>query len=347
MLDVAGTLLAYAFILFFPCAGLAVLLVFVRFCIRKTPFCDSNDSLEGKTIVVTGGSSGLGRTLSTELARRGARVIVACRTRARRDSTGFFLRSKTGSFNVRVMYVDFSSLDSVWEFARELVESESRVDIIVNNAATLTPRDSTGDGIDTMMSVNYVGHFLLVNLLQKKFYNSPDPDQPTRVINVICGSALSGGSMDDLRQDLSGTHAPFGIKRGYRNSKLALYLFNRSFSKHVPSDYVASIGVDPGLLDSALYRHLPGISGKIQRWMAKALYRSSEAGIQTILYCILLKDVSNFVGKVFKDCQVQEISDRNDWTSQTLNELWESTIELIKSKGISFSLQTDSEEEEE
>ncbi|KAH8038417.1 hypothetical protein HPB51_001531 [Rhipicephalus microplus] len=83
---------------------------------------------------IDGGSNGLGRTLCLELARRGARVVIACRTRLRRDSTAFFLREKTGSFNFRVMYMDLTNLESIREFAKELIASEQRLDCIVNNA---------------------------------------------------------------------------------------------------------------------------------------------------------------------------------------------------------------------
>lgn len=85
-------------------------------------------------IFYIGGSSGLGRALCAELVKRGARVIVACRTRARSDSTAYFLRNKTGSFNLRTIFVDLQRLDSVLDFCRELVDSEEKIDAVVNNA---------------------------------------------------------------------------------------------------------------------------------------------------------------------------------------------------------------------
>lgn len=81
-----------------------------------------------------GGSNGLGRALCAELVKRGARVIVACRTRARSDSTAYFLRNKTGSFNLRTIFVDLQRLDSVLDFCRELVDTEDKIDAVVNNA---------------------------------------------------------------------------------------------------------------------------------------------------------------------------------------------------------------------
>ncbi|XP_022254371.1 dehydrogenase/reductase SDR family member 13-like [Limulus polyphemus] len=132
-----GTLSVYAFIIIFPLAIVGGIIFIIRMIIRKTTWCESNESLEGKTIIVTGGSFGVGRALAVELARRGARVVVACRTKARRDSTAFFLRKRTGSFNLRVMFMDLNSLDTVWEFAKEFADTEDRLDAIINNAGNI------------------------------------------------------------------------------------------------------------------------------------------------------------------------------------------------------------------
>lgn len=340
---IEGTLAVYAFFVIFPLALLVIILLIARYLIRKTNTCESDETLDGKTIIVTGGSSGLGRSICAELAKRGARVIVACRTKARRDSTGFFLRNKTGSFNVRVMYVDFASLDSIWEFAREVSESEERLDMIINNAGVLCEHEVTVDGLDRMMCVNYIGHFLLVNLLSDRLRECPD--SPSRVINVVCGSAVHAKT-DHLTKDLEGKTRKYDLKQEYRNSKLASLLFTKEMAKRVPKDYVTSIAVDPGLLDSGLYQHVPGVGGKVSRWLAKALYRNPDhEGLQSLIHCALISDIVPYAGKIFKDCQVQDV-DHSDWNEQACNALWDATSELIKSKGISFSLKGQDEDEE-
>lgn len=335
-----GTLSVYAFIIIFPIAVLAGLLFLIRSSNKATEWHEGEERLDGKTILVTGGSSGLGRTLSVELAKRGARVIVACRTKARKDSTAFFLRSKTGSFNVRVMYLDMTSLDSVWEFAKELSETEERLDVIVNNAGRLCPKEWTADGYDLMMGVNYLSHFYLFNLLLEKLRETA-VENPVRIINVLCGS-FRYGKMPDI-EDMECKAEPYDMRQIYKNSKLALYLFNKEISQRYRNHSIISFGVDPGPVASGLHKNIPGIVGKIWRAAAQVLFRTTEEGIQTMLYSVLSKDIECFTGKVFRDCRLQEIRNAQ-WTDKVLASLWEKSIEAIESKGLSFSLKDEDEE---
>lgn len=340
-----GTLSVYAFILIFPLAVFGGLIFLIRNYIRTTEFCDPEARLDGRTIIVTGGSSGLGRTLSVELARRGARVIVACRTKARRDSTAFFLRSKTGSFNIRSMYMDLTSLDSVYDFCRDVVESESRIDGIVNNAATLYPQEKTADDLDLMLGVNYVGHFLLVSLLQPKMLQHGTATLPSRLINVVCPNFRSGyvSNMDDLEGKVNGS---YNIRQVYRNSKYALHLLTRFLADKYREEGLLAYSVDPGYLNTGLYRHLEGPIGKLNQICAKALYRTTEEGTQTILYCLTAKEIMRDTGKLFKDCRVVDFRVA-ELTETAIKQLWDRTSELIQSKGISLELKPDEEEEEE
>lgn len=86
------------------------------------------------SVIFLGGSNGLGRAIAVELCLRGAKVISACRTRLRRESTAVYLREKTGSFNHRLMYMDLNNLESIRTFAQEVLDTEDRVDGLINNA---------------------------------------------------------------------------------------------------------------------------------------------------------------------------------------------------------------------
>ncbi|GFY54285.1 retinol dehydrogenase 13 [Trichonephila inaurata madagascariensis] len=205
-------------------------------------------------VTKVGGSSGLGRTLSVELAKRGARVIVACRTKARRDSTAYFLRSKTGSFNIRTMFMDLTSLDSVYDFCQELVDTEDRIDAVVNNAAILCPQDKTSDELDIMLGVNYIGHFLLTNLL--------------------C-SHIS--RLDEMEGKTDGS---YNMRTVYRSSKLALHLMTKELAHKYVEEGVVSYSADPGYVNTGLYKHLEGPFGKFNQTCAKALYRTTEEGFK-------------------------------------------------------------------
>ncbi|XP_035217542.1 retinol dehydrogenase 14-like [Stegodyphus dumicola] len=340
-----GTLSVYAFIVIFPLAVIGGLIFLIRNFIRTTEYCDADARFDGKTIVVTGGSSGLGRALSVELARRGARVIVACRTKARRDSTAFFLRSKTGSFNVRSMFMDLTSLDSVYDFCQELVDTEERIDAVVNNAATLCPQGKTSDNLDLMLGVNYVGHFLLTNLLCEKMLKHGTSSCPARIVNVVCGSFRSGHivRMDELEGKTEGS---YDMRKIYRSSKLGLHLFTKELANKYIEEGIIAFSADPGYVNTGLYRHLEGPFGKLNQTCAKALYRTTEEGIQTILHCLSSRDVLKDSGRLFKDCRSHDVRN-SEWTEKNIKEFWDRTSELILSKGIKLQLGAADDEEED
>ncbi|GIY98762.1 hypothetical protein CEXT_92511 [Caerostris extrusa] len=294
-------------------------------------------------VLVTGGSSGLGRTLAAELVKRGARVIVACRTKARRDSTAFFLRNKTGSFNVRTMFMDLTSLDSVFDFCEELINTEDKIDAIVNNAAILCPQNKTSDDLDMMLGVNYIGHFLLTSLLSEKLLKQGSSSSPSRIVNVVCGSFRSGHILN--KEELEGkSDGGYNMRNVYRSSKLALHLMTKHLAHKYVEDGVVAYSVDPGYVNTGLYKHLEGPFGKFNQTCAKALYRTTEEGIQTILYCLSSKDVLKQSGYLFKDCRVCDVRS-SEWTDNNIKDLWDRTSELILSKGIKLELPPDEDEE--
>lgn len=335
-----GTLSVYAFIVLFPLAVIGGLIFLVRNFIRTTEYCDTDARFDGKTIVITGGSNGIGRSLCTELVRRGARVIVACRTRARSDSTAFFLRNKTGSLNLRTVFVDLTRLDSVLDFCTEIVESEEKIDAIVNNAAILSSApDHTPDDLDSMLGVNYVAHYLLTRLLQSKHPES----QCLRVVNVVCGGMRAGTvpTMDHLEGKESSQYDARGV---YRSSKLSLHLFTKELAQRYKDKGILAFSADPGYVNTSLYRNLEGAFGKLNQICASILYRTTEEGIQTILHCLASREVEKDSGRLIRDCSIKQ--EPKGITEKSIAELWERTESLILSKGIKLEI-VDEEEEEE
>lgn len=336
-----GTLSVYAFILIFPLAVIGGLIFLIRNFIRTTEYCDADARFDGKTIVITGGSNGLGRSLCAELVRRGARVIVACRTRARSDSTAFFLRNKTGSLNLRTVFVDLTRLDSVWDFCREIVDSEEKIDAIVNNAAILTSSaDHTPDDLDSMLGVNYVSHYLLARLLQSK-----QPESKTlRVINVVCGG-MRAGSVPTMDQLEGKETSHYDARGAYRSSKLALHMFTKELAQRYKDKGVVAFSADPGYVNTTLYKNLEGAWGKLNQICASALYRTTEEGIQTILHCLASREAEKESGSLFRDCVPRQ--EPKGATEKSIAELWERTESLILSKNIKVELVDEEEEEEE
>ncbi|KAM4587199.1 retinol dehydrogenase 11 isoform 2-T2 [Odontesthes bonariensis] len=122
--------------------------------------------LIGKTAIVTGANTGIGKFIALDFARRGARVILACRSESRGSAALNEIRQITGNEDVHLRLVDVSSMDSVREFAKRILKEEKALHILVNNAAVSgLPKQMTKDGFEASFATNHLGPFLLTNLL--------------------------------------------------------------------------------------------------------------------------------------------------------------------------------------
>ena len=143
--------------------------------------CKSKARLDGKTVIITGANTGIGLETAVDLAKRNARVILACRSVERGETAAVEVRKRSGNDNVVFVQLDLASLDSVRKFAANILEEEPRIDILINNAGILSPSfTKTADGIEATFAVNHLGHFLLTNLLLDRIKEAPS----ARIVNV-------------------------------------------------------------------------------------------------------------------------------------------------------------------
>lgn len=322
-------------------AALAILLL-ARLYLRKFVPCKTDQRLDGKTVVITGGNCGVGQAISIDLSKRGARVVLACRDRGRRDSAPFSIRSRSGNTNVRFMYLDLSSLDSIVEFCHQFCESESRLDILINNAAVLTPRDWTVDGLDQTMGVNYFGHFLLTNLLLDKMRST---GSSTRVLNLVC-DAYHLGKLDlDNESLLPFDEKDYDMYKAYGCSKLALLIMTKEMAIRFKKDGISFLSVNPGMVDTKILRKWPGKFGEIYRFLAKIAYLNCEEGAQSAIHAALSRDLEVDTGKCFYLGKASEPSVYYRTDALFSQHLWEKTEALLAAKGFQLVLKDDDDDE--
>ncbi|XP_047475126.1 retinol dehydrogenase 14-like [Penaeus chinensis] len=153
---------------------LVVLLAFRLFYRFWSGRCSSKRSLAGKTVVVTGGSAGIGKESAKDFLRRRAKVILACRNLEKARKVAEELVAETGNPKVAVRRLDTADLASVRAFAEEFLRTEDPLHVLVNNAgiAGSRTRQETKDGLELTMATNHFGHFLLTNLLLKRLQQS-------------------------------------------------------------------------------------------------------------------------------------------------------------------------------
>ena len=190
--------------------------------------CQNSVNLRGKTALITGGNTGLGKATALALAQKGARVILACRSLERGDRAASEIRSQVENAEIAVHFLDLSSLESVRRFVQDFIRTESDLHILINNAGIYgCPPWKSEDGYELQFAVNHLGHFLLTNLLMDTLERSA----PSRIV-VVSSSLHKGGHIefDDLNGDQD-----YQPKKAYVQSKLANLLFAHELNKRLPS----------------------------------------------------------------------------------------------------------------
>ena len=169
-----------------------LLYYFVRVFFINGRHCPSKLRIDGKTVIITGGNTGIGKETALELARRGGRVIIACRTKSRGEAAVSDIRRKSGNDSVFFRSLDLASSDSIRKFSKEILEAEPHIDILILNAGVMfTPYQLTEDGFEMQFGVNHLGHFLLTHLLLDRLKESA----PSRVV-VVSSLAHKIGRLD-------------------------------------------------------------------------------------------------------------------------------------------------------
>ncbi|KAG7253143.1 hypothetical protein CRUP_013422 [Coryphaenoides rupestris] len=141
----------------------------------------SDERLDGKTVIITGANTGIGKETTRDLARRGARVIMACRDLERAEEAREDILEDTGNEDIAIRKLDLSDTKSIRAFAEVINREERQVNVLINNAGVMMcPYSKTVDGFEMQLGVNHLGHFLLTSLLLDLIKRSA----PARVVVV-------------------------------------------------------------------------------------------------------------------------------------------------------------------
>ena len=254
---------------------------------------DQLPSYDGRSVIVTGGNSGIGRHAATHLARKGAAVTLACRSTAAGEQAAAAIR-KAGGPDVRVAQLDLASEASVKEFADAW---QGPLDLLVNNAGVMTPpryRETT-DGHELQFGTNHLGHFALTGRLLPHLLEAAAP----RVVTVS-SLAHHRGRRDVLEANPRKGYQP---EHAYANSKLANILFafelQRQAAKHGAP--LVSNAAHPGIAATNLVASeqglgsIPGIK-QLSPLFMRLLFQSAAAGADPVLYAAAEAGPSTYSG---------------------------------------------------
>lgn len=243
---------------------------------RRSHRFDESDlaPMDGKVVLVTGATSGVGEAAATAFARLGASVWLVARSRARGEDARARIAAQTASDDVHVGICDLSDLRSVRRFAEQCEAGPGRLDVLVNNAGVLTEeRSLSRDGIELTLATNVVGPFLLTRLLSPLLLRNA----PSRVINVSSGGMYTQGlHLDDL-QSASGN---FRGTVAYARSKRIQVVLTELWAPRLLGTGTVVNAMHPGWVDTpGLRDSLPGFHRVLRR-----LLRTPEQGADTIVW---------------------------------------------------------------
>ncbi|KAM9341316.1 dehydrogenase/reductase SDR family member 13-like [Symphorus nematophorus] len=286
----------------------------------KKSRCKGNLPMAGKTVIITGGNTGIGKATALHLARRGARVILACRNRDRAEAAIAEIQQETGSTDVLHMQLDLASLKSVRCFAETFLKTESRLDLLVNNAG-LVADGRTEDGFGIEFGVNHLGHFLLTCLLLERLKEAGGG----RVV-TLSSMAHRWGHIDfealSANRHLGTGRYSWQFFQAYCSSKLCNVLFTHELAKRLKGTNVTCYSVHPGIVRTELSRHVSLWQKVFIEPVAKLLFLDPEDGAQTTLHCALQEGIEPLSGRYFSCCAVQEVCARAQ-DDAVARKLWE------------------------
>ncbi|XP_068088274.1 retinol dehydrogenase 13-like [Hyperolius riggenbachi] len=288
--------------------------------------CPSKATVEGKTVIVTGANTGIGKETALELANRGGRIIMACRDMEKCENAAKEIRGKTLNHNVFAKQLDLASTKSIKEFAKSVLKEEKHIDILINNAAVMRcPHWTTEDGFEMQFGVNHLGHFLLTNLLLDKMKNSGQ----SRIINV---SSLAHVLGDIDFEDLNWEKRKYNTKEAYCQSKLANILFTNELAKRLQGSGVTTNSLHPGVASTDLGRHTgmhkSAFSSSILGPVFWFVIKTPRQAAQSSVYLAVAEDFQGTSGKYFNALKEAEPAPQA-LNEETAKRLWEESAKLV------------------
>lgn len=299
------------------------MVIFKLYLKLTTGWCRSNVCLVGKTVIVTGANAGIGYEAAEDFAKRGAKVILACRNESRGKDAEDRIRKATDNNNVYFKQLDLASLKSVRQFAKDINQSEDRLDILLNNGGAVHQgAEKTEDGFLITVATNYLGPFLLTNLLLDLLKKTPN----SRVVNV---SSMAGKNAIVNVNQLN--HYPEGRLSNwkiYGITKAYNILFTIELAARLRDTSVTTYSLHPGVIKSQFFTNLSPIVEALSTRVLGFFMKSCIEGAQTSIYCSVQKGIESFTGGHFHDCQfVRRYKSVQD--PDLPKKLWEVTEKLV------------------
>jgi len=278
-------------------------------------------SMSGKTVLITGGTGGIGRAAAVALASLGARVGITGRDRARAEDSAARIRADSGNRAVDVFVADMSSQAEVRRLADAVLREYPRLDVLLNNVGGFwAHRHLTTDGLEHTFALNHLAPFLLTSLLLERLKTSA----PARVVTVS-SNAQSMGRIDFA--DLMGDRTYSG-QQAYNQSKLANVMFTYELAKRLEGTGVTATVLHPGVTSTSF-----GAEDTARGWGAliavmRPFMKTPEQGAETSVYLASSPEAEGLTGKYFSDRGPRK-TQKASYDAATTARLWQVSADLV------------------
>lgn len=281
--------------------GLLILLAIRLYLYYTLGICTSKARMDGKTVIVTGCTSGIGKETARDMAKRGARLIMACRNVENANKLKDEFIKESGNSNIVVRKLNLASFSSIREFAQKINREETRLDVLIHNAGTAEAfkKKLTEDGLELTMGTNQYGPFLLTHLLIDLLKRS----KPSRI--VIVASELYRLARLNLNNPNPTSTLPAYL---YYVSKYANIVFSLELAKRLEGSGVTANCLHPGIIDSGIWKNVPIPLSWILNFILKHFCKTPEQGAQTTIYCAVSEELNGVNGKYFLDCKEHRLN---------------------------------------
>jgi len=252
--------------------------------------------MQGRVVVITGATSGIGQVATERLAGMGARMVLVARDKGRGEAALARLRARAPGAAHSIHYADLSRLAEMKRVAAEIAAAEPRIDALINNAGALfSSRHVTEDRLELTFALNHMAYFLLTHGLRERLLASA----PARVVNTA-SDAHKRANLD--LDDLQSANGYSGFK-AYGRSKLANILFTRDLARRLAGTGVTANCLHPGFVATRFGDQSGGFVSYAIRFWKKMFAISSEEGAETLVYLASAPEVANVSGAYFYKCR--------------------------------------------
>lgn len=302
---------------------ITILLVLRLYVAISCGKCKNTRKMEGKTVLITGANGGIGKETARDLAKRGARVIMACRNLETAEAARKEISDETGNTNLIVKKLDLGSFKSIREFAADILKSENKIDVLIHNAgmALAFKGKNSEDGVELTMATNHYGPFLLTHLLIEKMKSSA----PCRIV-IVASELYRLASVNVNKLNPIGQ---FPAAYLYYVSKYANIYFARELAKRLEGTGITVNFLHPGMIDSGIWRNVPFPLNYPMMALTKGFFKTPKQGAQTTLHLATAEELDGVSGKYYMDCKEHTLSAAAQDMDKA-KKIWEESLKIVK-----------------